>query len=49
MDIRIAITHLKLDEEFFFNESDGREILQTPDKAQIPVILWRRKGKDQSA
>jgi hypothetical protein len=37
--IRTVITHLK----FFFHEPDGREILQTPDQAQIPVILWRRK------
>lgn len=43
LDIRTAITHLSLDKEFFFNESDGRDILQTPDQAQIPVIRWRRK------
>ena len=36
LDIRIAIAHLKLDKEFFFNESDGRDILlQTPDQRII--------------
>ena len=43
LDIRTAITHLVLDEEFFFNESDWRDLLETPDQAQIPVIRWRRK------
>jgi hypothetical protein len=42
LDIRTAIAHLKLDEEFFFNESDGRNIIQTPDQAHIPIIRWRR-------
>ena len=42
-DIRTAIAHLKLYEDLFFSESDGRDILQTPDQAQIPVIRWRRK------
>jgi hypothetical protein len=37
LDIRASITHLLL-EEFIFNESDGKELLQTPDKALIPVI-----------
>jgi hypothetical protein len=46
LDIRIVITHLKLDEELFFNESGGRDILlQTPDQAQISVIRWRFSGK----
>ena len=36
LDIRTGIVHLKLDEEFFFNESDTRDILQTPDQAQTP-------------
>ena len=41
LDIRTAIAHLKLNEQFF-NESDGREILlQKPD--QIPGIHLRRK------
>lgn len=35
MDIRTAISHLRLDKEFFFTDLDGRDILQTPD--------WRRK------
>ena len=44
LDIRTLITHLKLDEELFFNEWDVRDILlQTTDQAQIPVIRWRRK------
>jgi hypothetical protein len=39
LDIRTAIAHLKLDKEFFFNESDQRDILlQIPDQDQIPVI-----------
>jgi hypothetical protein len=38
LDIRTGITHFKLDEEFFFNESDARDILRMPDQAQIPVI-----------
>ena len=45
LDIRTGITHLKLDEEFFFNESDARNILRTPDQAQIPVIRWKRKRR----
>ena len=36
LDIRTVITHLRLD-KFFFNESDGREILQTPDQAQLSL------------
>ena len=43
LDIRTAITHLKLDEEFSFNESDRKDILQTPEQALIPVIRWRKK------
>ena len=43
LDIRTAIAQLKLDKEFFFNESDRRDILQTPDQAQISVIRCRRK------
>ena len=46
LDIRTAIAHLKLDKEFFFKESGGRDILlQTPDQAQIPMIRWRRKQR----
>ena len=36
LDIRTAITRLELDEHFFFNESDAKDLLQTPDKVQIP-------------
>ena len=43
LDIRTAIAHLKLYEDLFFSESDGRDLLQSPDQAQIPVIRWRRK------
>jgi hypothetical protein len=49
LDTRTAIAQLKLDKEFFFNESDGRDILQTPDQAQIPVMCWTRKLRDQGA
>jgi hypothetical protein len=52
LDIRTGITHLRLDKEFFFNESDGRDILQTADQSQISVIRWRRKlrfRRDQGA
>jgi hypothetical protein len=43
LDIIIAIAHLKMDKEFFFNESDGKDILlQTPDQPQVPVIHWKR-------
>ena len=46
LDIRTGIPHFKLDEEFFFNESDGWDILlQTPDQAQIPVVRWRMKQR----
>ncbi|XP_014034105.1 nucleolar and coiled-body phosphoprotein 1 isoform X2 [Salmo salar] len=38
LDIRTGIIHLKLDEEFFFNESDARDILQISDQAPVPVI-----------
>ena len=43
LDIRTAITHLKLDKYFFFNESDWKDILQSPEQTLIPVIRWRRK------
>jgi hypothetical protein len=35
LDISTAVSYLKLYEEFFFTELDGRDIIQTP---QIPVI-----------
>ena len=37
LDIRTGITHLKLDEEFFLNESNARYILHAPAPAPIPV------------
>jgi hypothetical protein len=36
------ITHFELDEEFFFNESEERDLLQTPKQALIPVIRRRK-------
>ena len=42
---RKELLDLKLDKEFFFNESDARDILQAPDKAQIPVIRWKSKRR----
>ena len=42
LDIRTAITHLVLDESFLLKESDAKDLLQTPDKAQIPVIRMRK-------
>jgi hypothetical protein len=36
LDIRTAITRLVLDKDFFFNELEAKDLLQTPDKAQIP-------------
>ena len=39
LDSRRAITHLERDKYFFFNESDRKDILQTPVQALIPVIL----------
>jgi hypothetical protein len=43
LDIRTAITHLELEEDFFFHESDGKDVLQIPEQALIPVIRWRKK------
>ena len=49
LDIMTAITHTVLEEIFYFNESDGKDLLQTPDKALIPVISrrkrWRHRGR----
>ena len=42
MDIRTVITHLGLDKDFFFNESDAKDIMLLPDKAQIPVIRMKK-------
>ena len=38
VDIMTVITHPVLEEYLLFNESDGKDLLQTPDKALIPVI-----------
>jgi hypothetical protein len=44
LDIRTAITHPVLEEYiFFFNESDAKDLLQTPDKALTPVIRRRKR------
>jgi hypothetical protein len=40
LDIRTAITHLDLDEDFNFNESAAQDILLTPGQALIPDP-WR--------
>ena len=45
LDIRIAITHLELDEDFFFNESDAKDILLCQDQAQIPVISVKKRQR----
>jgi hypothetical protein len=45
LDIRTAITHLELDEDFVFNESDMKDILLLRDKAQIPVIRVKKRWK----
>ena len=45
LDIRTAITHLELDEDFFFNESDVNVLLQTPDTAPILVIRVRKSQR----
>jgi hypothetical protein len=53
LDIRIEITHLNLDEDFYFNESSAQNILLTLDQALILTLgrgkndrtlmtLWRR-------
>ena len=45
LDIRTAITHPIRDEYFFFNEQDGKDLLQTPDKALITVIRRRNRRR----
>ena len=45
LDIRTAITHPVLEENFFFNESDRKDLLQMPDKALIPVIRRRKRRR----
>ena len=41
LDIRTAITHLELDKDFFFNESDAKDLLLCHDKAQVLVICQK--------
>ena len=45
LDIRTAITHLELDEDCFFYESDAKDLLQIPDRAQIPVLHTKRRHR----
>ena len=45
LGIRTEITHLNLDEGFFFNELDVKDLLQTPNKAQIPVIHMKKRRR----
>jgi hypothetical protein len=40
-----VITHLILDKDFFFNKSDTKDLLQTPDKVQIPVICMTKRQR----
>ena len=45
LDIRTATTHLELDEDIFFNESDTKDILLPRDQALIPVIRVKERRK----
>ena len=45
LDIRTAITYPVLEEHFFFNESDRKDLLQMPDKAPIPIIRRRKRRR----
>jgi hypothetical protein len=45
LDIRTVITHPVLEENVFFNESDGKNLLQKPDKALIPIIRRRKRQR----
>ena len=45
LDLRSAITHLVLDKDYLVNESDAKDLLQTPDKAQIPVIRMKKRQR----
>jgi hypothetical protein len=45
LDIRTVTTHLKLDEDIFFNESDAKDILLLRDQARIPNICVNRRWK----
>ena len=39
------ITHSEQEEYIFFNKSDGKDLLQTPDKALFPVIRRRKRRR----
>jgi cell fate (sporulation/competence/biofilm development) regulator YmcA (YheA/YmcA/DUF963 family) len=43
LNIRTAITHLVLVEDFYFKELDANDLLQTPDKAQIPITRMKKR------
>ena len=43
LDNWTAITHLRLDKYFFFNKQDAQDILQTPDRNNIPLFA---RGSD---
>ena len=45
LDIRTEISHLELDNIFFFNESSAKDILLCPDKAKIPVTNVKKRGR----
>ena len=45
LDIRTAITHLKLEKYFFFNESDAKDMLLCQDKAQIAIARVKKRRK----
>ena len=54
LDIRTAITHLRLDKDFFNNNSssskeDSHDILQTTHRADIPIIRKRKRRRGQRA
>ena len=46
MDIRTLFTHLELNKDFFFNESDVKDILLSGDQSQIPVISAKKRRGD---
>ena len=45
LDIRTEITHLELDKDFFFNETEVKDIMLLPDKAQIPITRMKKQRK----
>ena len=45
LDIRTAITHLGLDKDVFFKKQEAQDVLQTPDKAEIPVISKKKRHR----